>query len=210
MISLSERTQGFRRMAEPYRGFLSFYITAASLEGAGMAMLRMGLVIVLLWIGGLKFANYEADSIVPLVANSPVMRFFYRYPAPEYRSQMNKEGEFVPAHREWQKANGTYTFSHVLGVTIVFLGLLIASNRFLPQVAAVGSALLVLMACTTLSFLVTTPEAWVPAAGDTAHGFPYLSGVGRLIIKDAIMLGAAVTTMADSARTYLKRIGEYC
>jgi hypothetical protein len=31
----------------------------------------------------------------------------------------------------------------------------------------------------------------------------YLSGAGRLIIKDAIMLGAAVVTLADSAGTWL-------
>ena len=74
-----------------------------------------------------------------------------------------------------------------------------------PQVAAVGSFLLILMALTTLSFLITTPEAWVPALGDSAHGFPFLSGTGRLVVKDAIMLGAAVTTMADSAKAYLQR-----
>lgn len=51
-----------------------------------------------------------------------------------------------------------------------------------------------LMALTTLSFLTTTPEAWVPALGDANHGFPYLSGVGRLMIKDSIMLGAAFLT----------------
>jgi uncharacterized membrane protein YkgB len=61
------------------------------------------------------------------------------------------------------------------------------------------------MACTTLSFLVTTPEAWVPALGVTTHGFPDLSGAGRLIIKDVIMLGAAVVTLADSAKAYLSR-----
>lgn len=45
----------------------------------------------------------------------------------------------------------------------------------------------------------------MPALGDTTHGFPYLSGAGRLIIKDVIMLGAAVVTMADSAKAYLSR-----
>jgi uncharacterized membrane protein YkgB len=74
----------------------------------------------------------------------------------------------------------------------------------LPQVAAVGSFLLILMACTTLSFLITTPEAWVSNLGDGTYGFPYLSGVGRLVVKDAIMLGAAVVTLADSAQTYLR------
>jgi uncharacterized membrane protein YkgB len=45
----------------------------------------------------------------------------------------------------------------------------------------------------------------VPALGDTAYGFPYFSGVGRLIIKDAIMFGGAIVTLADSARAYLRR-----
>jgi uncharacterized membrane protein YkgB len=170
-----------------------------------MGLLRLGLVIVLLWIGGLKFADYEADSIVPLVANSPFMSFLYHYSAPEYRHYMNKEGEVIPAHHQWNDENGTYTFSHGLGVVIVLIGLLIASYPVAPQVSAVGSFLLILMTCTTLSFLVTTPEIWVPAVGSSTHGFPYLAAGGRLIIKDSIILGAAVVTLADSARRWLRR-----
>jgi len=181
------------------------YASAARLDRFGMGLLRLGLVIVLIWIGGLKFARYEADSIVPLVANSPLMSFFYHHPAPQYRPYMNKEGESIPAHRAWHESNGTYPFAIGLGIVIVSIGILIALHPWLPQVAAVGSFLLVLMACTTLSFLVTTPEAWVPALGDSTHGFPYLSGVGRLVVKDAIMLGGAVITMADSAKNYLRR-----
>src|ERR1700730_208801 len=41
--------------------------------------------------------------------------------------------------------------------------------------------------------------------GASTHGFPYLSGAGRLIIKDAIMLGAAVVTLSDSARVWWAR-----
>ena len=77
------------------------YIKAASLDRFGMGMLRLGLVIVLVWIGGLKFVSYEADGIVPLVANSPFMSFFYHYPAPEYREHMNKEGQVAPANQRW-------------------------------------------------------------------------------------------------------------
>ena len=61
------------------------------------------------------------------------------------------------------------------------------------------------MSVVTLSFLATTPESWVPALGDAHHGFPYLSGRGRLVVKDLIMLGAALVTMSDSAATYLQR-----
>ena len=64
---------------------------ASSLDRVGMGLLRVGLVIVLLWIGGLKFAGYEADSIVPLVANSPLTSFLYHHPAPEYKHYTNKK-----------------------------------------------------------------------------------------------------------------------
>jgi len=178
---------------------------ASSLDRVGMGLLRLGLVIVVVWIGGLKFASYEADSIVPLVANSPLIRFLYHHPAPEYRHYMNKEGELNPANREWHRSNGTYPVSYGLGVIIMSLGILIALYPVRPELSAIGSFLLVFMALTTLSFLITTPEAWVPALGDSNHGFPFLSGVGRLVVKDSIMLGAAFLTMTDAARESLRR-----
>src|ERR1700692_3969627 len=79
-------------------GIRRLYIKAASLDRFGMNILRLGLIIVLVWIGGLKFASYEADGIVPLVANSPFMSFLYHHPAPEYRQHMNKEGQVIPAN----------------------------------------------------------------------------------------------------------------
>ena len=188
-------------------GIGRLYIRAASLDRFGMGMVRLGLVIVLFWIGGLKFASYEADGIVPLVANSPIMSFLYHYPAPAYREHMNKEGQVVPANQQWNESNGTYPVSYGLGVIIVSLGIMIALYPIWPQVSAVGSFLLIVMSLTTLSFLVTTPEAWVPALGDPHHGFPYLSGAGRLVVKDCIMLGAAILTMADAAKTYLQQRG---
>jgi uncharacterized membrane protein YkgB len=175
---------------------------ASSMDGAAVALTRLALIVVLVWIGVLKAAKYEADSIVPFVANSPFMRFFYADRL-HYRAHMNSEGALVPANRAWHQANGTYSFSHALGFVIVLIGLMLAVHPWLPQVATVGSGMVALMSLTTLSFLVTTPEAWVPALGDTAHGFPFLAGPGRLVLKDAIMLGAALVTMADSAKAYL-------
>jgi len=138
-----------------------------------------------------------------MVANSPLMSFLYHHPAPKYRPYMNREGELIPSHREWHETNGTYPLSY--GSADCSIGILIALHPVWPQVAAVDSFLLILIALTTRSFLITTPEAWVPQLGDSAHGFPFLSGTGRLVVKDAIMLGAAVTTMADSAKAYLQR-----
>lgn len=180
------------------------YQYAASMDRIGLSLTRLGLIIVLVWIGGLKIARYEADGIVPFVANSPLMSFFYSDPE-NYASHRNPEGMLVPENRAWHEANGTYPFALGLGAIIVLYGVLISTNPWLPQVAAVGSFLVFVMSWVTLSFLITTPECWVPDLGDSTHGFPYLSGAGRLVIKDAIMMGAAVVTMADSARTYLRR-----
>ena len=58
----------------------------------------------------------------------------------------------------------------------------------------------------TLSFLVTTPEAWVPALGDAQHGFPYLSGAGRLALKDTVILAGGWLLVVDGARAILARM----
>jgi uncharacterized membrane protein YkgB len=183
----------------------SFFRLAASLQRFSTHVARLGLVIVLLWIGGLKVCRYEAAGIVPFVANSPLMSFFYHYPTPDYRQHLNREGEYKPANIAWHETNHTYTFAYGLGSVIVLIGLLIASYPIWPGLSAIGSLLCAVMALTTLSFLLTTPEAWVPSLGDAQHGFPYLSAAGRLVIKDVIMLGAALTTMAQAASQQLAR-----
>lgn len=52
---------------------------------------------------------------------------------------------------------------------------------------------------------ITTPECWVRPLGSPEHGFPLLSGAGRLVVKDAIMMGAALVTMSDSAKARLRK-----
>lgn len=56
---------------------------------------RVAILIVMVWIGGLKAFQYEADGIVPFVANSPLMSFFYNKHAPEYKDYKNPEGKTV-------------------------------------------------------------------------------------------------------------------
>src|SRR5262245_58634334 len=185
--------------------FTALFELAARSDRAGLVLTRIGLVTVLVWIGSLKAFRYEDEGIVPFVANSPLMSFFYKAPAGEYRQHMNKEGELVPANREWHERNGTYLFAYRLGSVIVLYGVLIALHPVFPRVAAVGSLLVFVMSFVTLSFLITTPETWVPPLGSSEHGFPLLSGAGRLVIKDAIMMGAALVTMADSAQAYLRK-----
>jgi uncharacterized membrane protein YkgB len=178
--------------------------TIASLEGLGRKAVRFGIVVVFLWIGGLKFFSYEADGIVPFVANSPFMSFFYNHPE-EYIMYMNKEGEMIDANHEWHISNNTYMFSKGLGVFLITVAILVALHSVAPLASMIGSVLIFLMTLGTLSFLITTPESWVPNLGDEQYGFPYLSGRGRLVIKDLVILGGAIITMSDSARLYMKR-----
>lgn len=177
---------------------------AARADRPGVALARLGLIVVFFWIGGLKAFRYEADGIMPFVSNSPFMNFLINDPG-NYKAHKNPEGKLVPENRAWHEANGTYPFAYGLGSVIVLYGLMLCFHPWLPQVAAVGSFLIFVMSFVTLSFLITTPECWVPNLGDAQHGFPYLSGAGRLVLKDAIMMGAAVVTMADSAKAYLRK-----
>lgn len=187
--------------------FVQLLQRAARADRLAVALTRFGLIVVLLWIGGLKVFKYEADGIVPFVATSPLMSFFYKYPAPDYKAHMNAEGQLVPANRAWHHENRTYLFSYGLGAVIVLYGLMLCLHPWRPEIAALGGFLVVIMALVTLSFLITTPENWVPSLGDSEHGFPYLSGRGRLVLKDIIMLGAGMVVMADSARAYLRKKG---
>lgn len=177
---------------------------ASRADCLGITLTRIGIIIVMLWIGGLKAFKYEAEGIIPFVANSPFMSFFLADPG-NYNPHKNPEGALVPANRAWHEQNRTYLFAYGLGSVIVLYGLMLCLHPWLPQVAALGSFLIFIMSFVTLSFLITTPECWVPPLGDAHHGFPYLSGAGRLVIKDAIMMGAALVTMADSAKAYLRK-----
>src|SRR5260370_16698827 len=79
-------------------------------DRVGISLMRVAIAIVFLWIGALKFAPYEADSITPFVANSPFMSFFYERPA-EYKAHLTHEGELKPPERACQTPNNTYAFS---------------------------------------------------------------------------------------------------
>ncbi len=170
----------------------------------GIRLLRVAIAVILLWIGGLKAFPYEADGITHFVSNSPLMSFFYNHPE-EYKEHRNREGELIPANREWHRANNTYGFAYGLGALLCGMGLLLLLDRANPLLGLAGGLLVFIMSIGTLSFLITTPETWVPALGDQHHGFPYLSAAGRLVLKDFIMMGGSVVIVADSARRALAR-----
>ena len=187
-------------MLASFTTWLQFII---KLDTLGTHLMRLAIAVVFLWIGALKFAPYEADSITPFVANSPFMSFFYEHPE-DYKAHLTHEGELNADKRVWQTANNTYVFSTGLGFVEILIGLLVLSNPISRRAGLLGGALAFGTPLVTLTFLLTTPEAWVPDLGDGEHGFPFLSGAGRLVLKDLLMLAGALPVMADSARQLLQ------
>jgi reactive chlorine resistance protein C len=144
--------------------------TSSRVAAVGRELARYGLVVVVAWIGLMKFTAYEAEGIRPFVANSPVMSWVY--------GLLSVQG-----------------FSAVLGVVEVAIALLIAARPFAPRASVLGSALAIGMFLTTLSFLVTTPGVWESTAG----GFPALSVVpGQFVIKDLALLGISLWTLGEA------------
>lgn len=48
--------------------FLAALTLAASSQKLGINLIRVAILVIFVWIGGLKFWNYEAEGIVPFVA----------------------------------------------------------------------------------------------------------------------------------------------
>lgn len=139
-------------------------------EAVGREFARHGLVVIVGWIGLMKFTGYEAEGIRPFVANSPLLSWVY--------GLMSVQG-----------------FSYLLGVVEVAIAVLIAARPLAPRAAVLGSALAAGMFLTTLSFLVTTPGVWEPSLG----GFPALSALpGQFLIKDLALLGISLWSLGEA------------
>lgn len=139
------------------------------LEIIGTYFLRYGLVIILIWIGLLKFYPYEAEGIKPLVENSLFLSWVYN-------------------------VMSVQVFAKVLGAIEIILAILIATRQFSPKLSAIGSIGVVFMALVTLSFLLTTPGVCQPGLG-----FPFLSPMpGQFLAKDLLLLGTAIYTAGEA------------
>ena len=142
--------------------------TSDILLRAGAVVLRYGLVLLILWFGLFKFTPTEAQSIQPLVANSPLLSWLY--------SVTDVRGA-----------------SRLIGIAESTIALLIAIRPLSARASAVGSIGAIMMFVTTLSFLATTPGSWA-----VVDGFPVPAGAGGFLIKDLLLLGAAVWTAGEA------------
>lgn len=143
----------------------------ARMRRIGEFVFRYGLSAIFLWIGLLKFTDYEAKNIEPLVTNSPI----------------------------WSWAVHSIGLSGVagfIGVVEISIGVLIAIRPLAPRLSAIGSLGATATFLITLSFMLTTPGVWEPE-----YGFGFLSALpGQFLAKDLVLLGVSIWTMGEAFR----------
>ena len=140
-------------------------------ETVGKEIVRWGLVVVLAWIGGMKFTAYEAMGIQPLVAHSPLVGWMY---------------DFLSIR----------SFSAMLGCIEIGTAALISLQYLSPKASAVGAILAIGLFATTLSMVITTP-GWEPTLGFPAlSALP-----GQFLLKDIVLLGASVWSLGESLKS---------
>ena len=141
-----------------------------SIDKISAFVLRYGLVLVVFWIGCLKFTAYESKGVFNHASHSPLLAWAY----------------YILDVRD---------FSRGLGVVEIAIALLIAAGPVWPKLSIVGSLAGIGMFL-TLSFVITTPGVW-----QAGYGFPALAASpGQFLVKDVVLLGAAIWTLADSLR----------
>jgi reactive chlorine resistance protein C len=143
---------------------------AERVQAIGEYVLRYALVLVLAWIGAMKFTGYEAKGIEPLVSTSPLMSWMYGLLSLQ-------------------------AVSNILGVTEMTTAVLIALRPVSPRLTVIGSIIAALTFLTTLTFLFSLP-GWERSLG----GFPALSGSGGFLLKDAVLLGASLWSLGEALR----------
>jgi len=140
------------------------------LEGLGKFMLRYSLVLVVAWIGAMKFTTYEAEGIKPLLVSSAFLSWMYN-------------------------VMSVQAASNLIGTVELAIALMIALRPVSKKLAAVGSLLAIGMFLTTISFLFTLP-GWEASLG----GFPAVSGSGGFLLKDLILLSVAVWSLGEALK----------
>ncbi|MEJ8566424.1 YkgB family protein [Elongatibacter sediminis] len=127
---------------------------------------RYALILILGWMGAMKFTGYEAEAIQGLVASSPLMSWLYGIGCQQ-------------------------TVSNGIGVIELVTAAALAVGPFNRAIAIFGAALAVAIFSVTLSFLFTAP-GWEASLG----GFPALSVVpGQFLLKDLVLWTVSISLL---------------
>jgi len=136
----------------------------------------VSLAVIYAWFGGMKFTAYEAEGLVPLVQNSPLVGWFY--------ALLSVRG-----------------FSTFLGFVELSIGLLIALRLASPIFSAAGGLLSAGLFVTTLSFMISTPGVIVPELGVPAISV----APGQFLLKDVGLLAASFWVFVDSLKSAVRK-----
>ena len=141
------------------------------IECLGIILLRLSLVIVLCWIGAMKFTGYEANAIQGLISSSPIMSWLY---------------DFLSVQMA----------SNIIGVIEIVTGLLLLIGFKCNKIGALGAIFAMITFAITITFIVTAP-GWESSLG----GFPSLSVTpGQFILKDIVLFSAAVLLLGRACK----------
>ncbi|HTA80589.1 MAG TPA: DUF417 family protein [Terracidiphilus sp.] len=124
-----------------------------------------GMIVMLLWAGSFKLTAPGADSITPLVTNSPLIWWHF-------------------------KLFGPYIGSDIIGLTEYTAALLIFVGYFKPKAGILGGLIATMMFSITSTMVLSTPGAIVALPG--IRYMRFLSLVGLFLFKDVIALAVSL------------------
>lgn len=140
----------------------SYYQQNKSVQTLAQWMMLAGLILVLSWIGGMKFTLIEAQGIEPLLKSSPLFAWIY--------------GIF-------DLMGGSYFIGIIELIAVT--GLLFWKRQ--PQgLFLLGAVISIVTFASTQSFMLTLP-GW-----HSEMGFPFISGSGQFLLKDLPMLAGSL------------------
>ena len=130
----------------------------------GALLVTCALALIFLWFGCLKFTDYEAAGIAPLIMNSPLVGWLH--------------GLF-----------GIAGASRLIGTYEIVTGVLLAARPFMPRLATIGGAMATLCFVITISFMFTTPGVAQPGYDNALALSPF---PGQFLLKDVVLLTVSV------------------
>ena len=138
--------------------------TSASwrIQRIGRTVATIGIILPLLFIGGLKFTQPEIDAITGLLRMTPWLSWL---------------------HPLFGEAGASY----FLGIVEISAAILLIASVRSSWAGLLGGALASIIFLVTSS-LISLSIAWDPQFG----GFPYLGAAGQFLIKDIALLGIAL------------------
>lgn len=117
----------------------------------------IGTIIILLWIGVLKFTPSEAEAIKPYVENSFLMSWMY-------------------------KIGTVQQVSVFIGIWEIITAILLIGSFFTRLAGIIGGYLGLAIFLTTLTFIFTTPGIWKDMDGIPITDFFVLKDLGFLAV----------------------------